>query len=314
MSFPERFAVFFIPLGLCSLPVATSLQVLSAESSEGGKSTENDFDSSVGSQFEVIARVTGDVWFGSEPVGPESFRELRRLGIKYVVSVDGAKPNVKAAEENGLRYVHIPFGYDGVPELSALSLARVMREAGGKPVFIHCHHGKHRGPVGAAIACRVADANFSSTDALDLIRSAGTSPEYQGLWRDVEDFKPPSDSVALPELVEVAEIDSLTEAMASMGRAFDHLKLLEKSRWQVPASHPDLIAVNEAVLVWEALRESRRLDAGEFPEKYLAWMRESEEMAYELTEALRSREREEANRHFQALKRSCKQCHREYRD
>lgn len=314
MSTPVRCAASAIPFlsGLLSIMVA--LATLSVNSSEKKTYDREKDEASSESKFEVLAQVTDQIWFGSEPVAPESFRELRELGIKYVVSVDGATPKVEAARREGLRYVHIPFGYDGIPEVSALSLARVMREAGGDPVFIHCHHGKHRGPAGAAIACRAADSDFTSKDAVKLIRGAGTSPDYDGLWRDVEAFEPPSGFVTWPNLVEVAEMDSLTEAMASMGRAFDHLKLLEKSQWETPESHPDLVSVNEAVLVWEALKESRRLDAGEYPEEYLIWMKKSEKVAHDLVESLRSKEGSEADRHFASLKTSCKQCHREYRD
>lgn len=314
MSFPVRFTANSVPSVFCLLSIMTALVNQPVKSNEGKEPDHRRNELGEGSQFEVLAQVTERVWFGSEPVAPESFRELRELGIKYVVSVDGATPKVEAARREGLRYVHIPFGYDGIPEVSALSLARVMREAGGDPVFIHCHHGKHRGPAGAAIACRAADSDFTSEDAVELIRGAGTSPDYDGLWRDVEAFEPPSGFVTWPNLVEVAEMNSLTEAMASMGRAFDHLKLLEKSQWETLESHPDLVSVNEAVLVWEALKESRRLDAGEYPEEYLIWMKKSEKVAHDLVESLRSKDDSEADRHFASLRTSCKQCHREYRD
>src|SRR5688572_4221378 len=52
---------------------------------------------------------------GSGPRGGASFKELAAQGVRTVISVDGAKPDVVAAREHGLRYVHLPIGYDGVP-------------------------------------------------------------------------------------------------------------------------------------------------------------------------------------------------------
>jgi len=52
---------------------------------------------------------------GGQPEGAEAFAELRALGVKTIVSVDGAKPDVELARTYGLRYVHLPIGYNGVP-------------------------------------------------------------------------------------------------------------------------------------------------------------------------------------------------------
>ena len=41
---------------------------------------------------------------GAEPAGDEAFRNLRALGYRTVLSVDGAIPDVETAESNGLRY------------------------------------------------------------------------------------------------------------------------------------------------------------------------------------------------------------------
>jgi hypothetical protein len=37
-----------------------------------------------------------------------------------IISVDGARPNVDAAKKEGLSYVHIPIGYNGVPRKRVL--------------------------------------------------------------------------------------------------------------------------------------------------------------------------------------------------
>src|SRR4051794_15740036 len=62
-----------------------------------------------------VFRVSARVYSGSVPEGDEGFASLHSLGIKTVISVDGMQPDVEAAGRYGLGYVHLPFGYDGVP-------------------------------------------------------------------------------------------------------------------------------------------------------------------------------------------------------
>src|SRR5262245_34504268 len=62
-----------------------------------------------------VHRITDKLLSGSRPEGDEGFRLLRDLGVKTVMSVDGARPEVERARKYGLRYVHLPFGYDGPP-------------------------------------------------------------------------------------------------------------------------------------------------------------------------------------------------------
>jgi protein tyrosine phosphatase (PTP) superfamily phosphohydrolase (DUF442 family) len=96
-----------------------------------------------------------DLYSGSMPPNADAFAELAAMGVKTVVNVDSASPAVELAEAAGLTYVHIPIGYDGIPEEAALALERVIRDS-AKPIYFHCHHGKHRGPAAAAIALRAA--------------------------------------------------------------------------------------------------------------------------------------------------------------
>ena len=140
-----------------------------------------------------VMRVSDRIYSGSEPHGEDGFASLERMGIKTVVSVDGARPNVEEARKHGLRYVHIPIGYDGIPEQAGAALARLVKEVDG-PVYVHCHHGRHRGPA-AAVAC-IASGATQGKEALGILEKAGTSKDYMGLWRDVEKYKPPTASVA----------------------------------------------------------------------------------------------------------------------
>jgi protein tyrosine phosphatase (PTP) superfamily phosphohydrolase (DUF442 family) len=260
-----------------------------------------------------VFEVTPQLYSGSEPHGAEGFDSLAKLGVKTVVSVDGARPDVATARERGLRYVHIPIGYDGVPEQARLALARVIRESTG-PVYVHCHHGKHRGPAAAAVAC-LAAGQLDAAGAEALLREAGTSPDYTGLYRDVREFVRPGADQPLPELVEVATVDSLVSGMADLGRHFDDLKLCGKAGWETPAGHPDLVPRGVALLVQEGLREmERNADLSDYPPEFRKRLQDSESTAADLVAALAGADRTLSSQKMELLEQSCKQCHQQWRN
>ncbi len=249
------------------------------------------------------------VFVGGEPHDEAMFAFLAKSGIQAIVSVDGARPNLEAAAKHGLRYIHIPIGYDGVPPEAAAALARLARDVPG-PIFIHCHHGKHRGPAAAAVAC-LAMNELSKAEARVLLERAGTSPNYRGLWRDVDAWRPPSADAVLPELVAEAKVDSLAAAMSKIDRSFDRLKLIAAAGWRPPADHPDLAPRQEALLLREQLRESSRHLSGDYDERFKAWMVEAERGAQALELELA---KPAARAHCKTLETSCKRCHEAYRD
>ncbi len=270
--------------------------------------SENDYPA-----LHNLLQVSGEIYSGGEPYSDDAFASLARLGVKTVVSVDGAKPDVESARKHGLRYVHIPIGYDGVEKEAGLLLARLVRDANG-PFYIHCHHGRHRGPAAAAVAC-VATGDVDGKGAIKILERAGTSKGYAGLWRDVENYQPPSDDVELPELVEVADAGSFAAAMAQIDRAYDNLKLCREAHWSTPDDHPDLVPAQEALLLKEALRESARNLADEFGDEFRTWLTEAESIAQDLEDSLKAKKPvDELSQQFQVLENSCGQCHDKHRN
>jgi protein tyrosine phosphatase (PTP) superfamily phosphohydrolase (DUF442 family) len=261
--------------------------------------------------LENVFQASAGLYSGGEPRGDEAFSLLAERGVRTIVSVDGAKPDVEAARRKGIRYVHIPFGYDGVDQASQAALTRVMREATG-PIYVHCHHGKHRGPAAAAIAC-LAAGRMTTDEAITFMRRAGTGAEYRGLWRDVEKFQPLPADAQLPSLVETAKVDSLAEAMASLGRSWDQLKLCQDSGWKVPPGHPDVSPEHEALLVWEGLRECGRnlsREDAQLEEGFSAATRE----AAAVRAALKEGRRDAASAALKRLDAACQACHVEHRN
>ena len=100
-----------------------------------------------------------------------------------IISVEGAKPDVAIAKKHGLRYVHLPHGYNGIPQERIKELAKAVRDLEG-PIYIHCHHGKHRSPAAAAVAC-ISAGLVQPTAGLAILKLAGTSENYLGLFQAV---------------------------------------------------------------------------------------------------------------------------------
>ena len=73
---------------------------------------------------------------GAAPVGEEAFAELAKLGVKVVVSVDGQRPEIEIARKHGLRYIHIPIGYDGVHEDACKAAAALTKQI-KDPMYVH---------------------------------------------------------------------------------------------------------------------------------------------------------------------------------
>ncbi|MEO2014780.1 MAG: hypothetical protein ABGZ53_10455 [Fuerstiella sp.] len=272
---------------------------------------------SAASQFttlglENLIRVSGRVLCGGEPRGKTAFETLKKLRVNTIVSVDGAAPQVDLAKQMGIRYIHIPVGYDGVSQEAGQSLTRVVQETKGA-IYIHCHHGRHRGPAAAAIACRI-EGTADADRALQIMVIAGTSEDYVGLWRDVAMFAVPYDSVQLPRLVEVAPLESMAAVMARISRRFDKLKT---SCAATPPSSPDhsrRIAAQDALLLHESLREAARHLPSGCDQEFRTWLAKSDDAAKDVYDSLQSGSADSAVRHFKVLQQLCTQCHKAYRN
>ncbi|MGB0716674.1 MAG: hypothetical protein ACPGXK_12395, partial [Phycisphaerae bacterium] len=129
-----------------------------------------------------------EIYSGSAPSTAKSFAVLASLGIRTIISVDGGRPDLSAASARGFRYVHIPLGYDGINEGEGLLLAKALLEL-ERPIYVHCHHGKHRGPAAVATALVMLD-EFSMKAAQDFLTVAGTSLHYDGLLASVHQSTP----------------------------------------------------------------------------------------------------------------------------
>ncbi len=98
-------------------------------------------------------------------------------------------PNdLDAAKKYGLRCVHLPHDYDGIPQSRVKELAKAVRDLDG-PIHIHGHHGKHRSPAAASVAC-VATGLVPSSKAVGILELTGTNKNYRGLYQSAREVRP----------------------------------------------------------------------------------------------------------------------------
>ncbi len=199
-----------------------------------------------------VLRVDDHLLVGSKP-SPESYAALKSLGVRVVLSVDGMSPDLEVITAAGLRSVHLPLGYDGVPEARLHSLKRLAREEPGA-IFVHCHLGRHRGPAAAAVLWMLRSGGAPG-DARRILEHAGTSDAYTGLWTSVADFAPPAGDCSEAPLPARLQVEGVVASMVRLQHDRDAIDL-------IGPKHPDLTAAHQALLIEEGLRELHRLDPG----------------------------------------------------
>ena len=261
---------------------------------------------------------------GGQPAGEPAFAALQQLGVKTIISVDGAKPEVLLAKKYGLRYVHLPHGYDGVPAERAKELAKAVRDLPG-PIYIHCHHGHHRSPAAAMVAC-VGAGLLTPDHALAVLRTAGTSENYRGLYQSAESARRLDDALLdelQVEFPETAEIPPIADAMIAIEHTHDHLQALAANRGRTLEQQPDLSAAHEALLLREHYNELARTDEIESqPAGFRTLLAESEAKALTLERLLTDWQQagasdpppEAIGQAFAVVTQSCAACHQAYRD
>lgn len=203
-----------------------------------------------------VYRLGSSLYTGSSPDEEGAFESLKQLGIKTIVSVDGAPPDIETARANGMKYVHLPITYGGVPHETLVELVRVSHTLPG-PIYIHCHHGLHRGPAAAVSLWRALDQTVTNEQAFATLKTMGTADRYQGLYDSVRDCQCPTETEwkAAPDPPELAEVPPLARTMAEIDRMFDKVANPVETRSSTTIS----MQLTTAYDVAEQFREAARL-------------------------------------------------------
>jgi len=257
---------------------------------------------------------------GSVPEGAEGFDSLAGMGIKTIISVDGAVPDVNAAKARGMRYIHLPIGYDGFDNERKLQLVRATRDAlKDGPVFVHCHHGKHRSAGAAGTV--VASLGWASPDEMvQRMKVSGTAAGYKGLYACTAnaDVLTEAEINAVPATFpSVQPPKGFVKSMVEIDERVEHLKAIEKAGWKTPADHPDLVPAAEAGRLVDLLRFCAESDrARTHVPGFMEQLRVNSAQAQAIEDELSAAAPETAKlkTKFAELNATCKSCHTTYRD
>jgi cytochrome c556 len=265
----------------------------------------------------VVAYYAG-LYGGSVPDGEVGFETLEKLGVRTIISVDGSAPDVELAKAHGMRYVHLPVGYKGVSAERTLEIARVIHDLPG-PVYLHCHHGKHRS-AGALGAAAVTLGYLTPEQAAARMKVSGTAENYRGLYKCVADATPADAarlSTASSAFPSISKISGFTQTMVVVDEQFDYIKAIEKAKWTVPSDHPDLVPTAVAGELHDLLRGLQEdPDVTARPDDFKQWLKDSAAQALAIEDELSkpAPSGEALAAQFKLLNQSCKQCHAKYRD
>jgi protein tyrosine phosphatase (PTP) superfamily phosphohydrolase (DUF442 family) len=256
---------------------------------------------------------------GAQPEDEEDFAALATAGVKVILSVDGSRPDVERAKRHGLRYVHLPIGYDGILPEQSLKIAQTFSSFDG-PFFVHCHHGKHRGPAACAIGRMLLDG-ITPEQAIADMKRAGTGAQFLGLYAVPVTFHaPPKDTLKIPveELPELSPPKGMTAAMVEIDQTWTRINQVRNAKWGVPKDQPDVDPAHEALILAEHFRElSRVLDTSTNPDHaFTSLLTEVEKASWDLSAALEKGKLDSkaAESAFDRVNRSCVSCHAQFRD
>ncbi len=245
--------------------------------------------------------LTDWLWCGGDPADDDALERLAQLGVKTIVSVDGAPPRVEAAAALGIRYVHLPLGYNGITaeRLRELAVAQAQLP---RPIYVHCHRGLHRGPAAAVAMLRIAHPEMTASSAEHFMELIGTSRKYPGLYASAMSACPFPEQPTGIELPAQQAVAPLTQEMVAIEHDWDRLEkaLKQATNWSNElrgdtAAFAERFVEAGRLIPNSPLAEALRVDG--------AWLLTQPELADLSPAALAT-----------AIRSRCDACHQKFRD
>ena len=253
-----------------------------------------------------VYRLTGKLYSGAEPTDRTAFEELASMGIRTLISVDAIAPNASLAGEYNIRVIHLPIGYTDISDQRIKELAFAIQSS-LKPVYVHCHQGKHRGP--AAICAGALALGMITHDQADaFMTKAGTSESYTGLWSAVEGVEKLATIEPMP-LSEHTPARTISKTMSKIIKQKDILDELANIGFNAPINqdHSPTAIASQIHNLFRTLETSG--EAQEYGEEFMDDLEHAIQAASNLETVLRNNDAGLAMDAMDALKNSCSRCH-----
>ena len=254
-----------------------------------------------------VFQLNDSLYSGSEPVNRAAFEELEAMGIRTLISVDATPPNAALAGEHNIRVIHLPIGYEGISDQRVKELAFAIQSS-FKPVYIHCHLGKHRGPA-ATCAGALALGEITHEEADAFMTQAGTSKNYSGLWSAVEHTQQ-LETIEPMHLSEQAIASSLSKTMSRIAKQATYLNDIADNGFAPLADHPDLTPTSIAGHIHNLLRSlETNEEALEYGSEFMEDLEYASQAASKVETLLQNNELDLVVDAMSALENSCSRCH-----
>ena len=182
-----------------------------------------------------------------------------------------------------------------------------------KPIFVHCHHGKHRGPSAAALLAMMSGA-CGKGDAMTILQLCGTNQKYSGLWDSVRNYEAPTQRILLPSLNSRENIDPATASMVRLGEVMDNLSVLQKAGGKVDSGLSVGEVTELTVLLHEELREFKRLASSDRPAEFSRYLDDILKSSKILVKVLDVRDVDRVSILMKDIRQNCSSCHQKFRN
>jgi len=126
-----------------------------------------------------FAQVSPVLYRGEQPTA-EGFVELKKMGIKTVVTLRSFHDDTKLLKGAGLRYFQIHAKAWHPEDEDIVAFLKIVTNAENQPVFVHCQQGSDRTGYSVA-AYRMVEQGWSADDAIAEMGNFAFHP----IWTDI---------------------------------------------------------------------------------------------------------------------------------
>ncbi len=254
-----------------------------------------------------VYQLTSNLYSGAEPTDRAAYKELESMGIRTLISVDATPPNASLAGEYNIRVIHLPISYAGISDQRIKELAFAIQSS-FKPVYVHCHQGKHRGPA-AICSGALALGMITHQQADAFMTRAGTSDSYTGLWSAAQRTEK-LDTIDPMPLSESSPARTISKTMSKIGKQANILDEIVYPKMGMTRNEPSQSPAVYAAQIHNLFRTLETSDESkEYGQEFMDDLEHAVQAASNLETVLGNNDAGLAMDAMDALKNSCSRCH-----
>lgn len=131
-----------------------------------------------------LHRVTADLYRGAQPTA-EGVRELKKMGVKTIVSLRWLHSDRDLIGDTGLAYEHIYMKAWHAENEDVVRFLKIVTDKSRTPVFVHCQHGADRTGTMCAVY-RIAVCGWTKDEAIREMTEGGFG--FHPLWQNLVEY------------------------------------------------------------------------------------------------------------------------------